>query len=588
MKRQETMDKFKIRLAALENYTIRDNILLYTKNGRTAEISNFIPFPVEEITYADGYNEERHYILSAYLLNDDNVSLLPQIKVKASAFANMGFIIEQWGLSPMLFPPMNSKKDHIRYIINKLGTFAKKRKIYIHTGWQLCDNKYCYLTNGGAIGCDSISVEMDGRLSKYRIGHTAEAEEKKKTLEALLSLSDKSIIYPLIAITFLSPLNEFFRQCGHEPAFILYLLGRTQSKKSTLAALFLSFYGNFTCSTLPCSFKDTLNALEKKCFYLKDVLTVIDDYHPVTHYRERQEMEQKAQYLSRGYGDRTAKDRLRSDTTLNNGYIPRGNAIITGEDFPNIGQSGAARNFIIEIKPNDISNLSALSQLQQAAEDGVLSSIMCDYIIWLLSQAEKLSEKIKQNFLSLRFKAYEDNIAVMGRTGDIVAWLSIGIRYFCQFCELNSLISAGTIAEIKTSSWSIFSKLSLIQNKKSNDEKPTNMFISAIREMIESGEILLINKTEKNQLSDKPIVGYYDTDYYYFLPSSIFSKVNGFYSRQGIVFPLTKTRIFNMLADENLIIIEANKNGKSNTKQVRINGEKSRYLTFDKKIISET
>ncbi|MBQ8842374.1 MAG: DUF927 domain-containing protein, partial [Ruminiclostridium sp.] len=269
------MDKFKMRLAALECYTIKNNILFYTKNGRTTEISNFIPFPVEEITYADGYNEERYYILSAYLLNDDNVSLLPHIKVKASAFGNMSFIIEQWGLSPMLFPPMNSKKDHIRYIINKLGSFATKRKVYIHTGWQLCDNKYCYLTNGGAIGDNNISVEMDGRLGKYTINYTAETEVKKKALEALLSLSDKSIIYPLISITFLSPLNEFFRQCGHEPAFILYLLGRTQSKKSTLAALFLSFFGNFTSSTLPCSFKDTLNALEKKCFYLKDILTVI-------------------------------------------------------------------------------------------------------------------------------------------------------------------------------------------------------------------------------------------------------------------------------------------------------------------------
>lgn len=575
-----------MRLAALESYTIKDNILLYNKNGRTTEISNFIPFPVEEITYADGYSEERYYILSAYLLNDDNVSLLPQIKVKASAFVNMGFIIEQWGLSPMLFPPMNSKKDHIRYIINKLGTFATKRKVYINTGWQLCDNKYCYLTNGGAIGSNSISVEMDGRLAKYTINRISQTEEKRKALEGLLTLSDKSIIYPLIAITFLSPLNEFFRHCGHEPAFILYLLGRTQSKKSTLAALFLSFYGSFTSSTLPCSFKDTLNALEKKCFYLKDILTVIDDYHPVTHYRERQEMEQKAQYLSRGYGDRTAKDRLRADTTLNNGYIPRGNAIITGEDFPNIGQSGAARNFIIEIKPNDILNLSTLSQLQQAAEDGVLSSIMRDYIIWLLPQTEDLSAKIKQSFLSLRLKANEDNIAVMGRTGDIVAWLTIGIYYFCRFCEFNLLISANTITEIKTSSWSIFSKLSLIQTKKSNEEKPTNMFISAVREMMESGEILLINKAEKNQLSDKPIVGYYDTDYYYFLPSSIFTKVNSFYSKQGIAFPLTKTRIFNMLADENLIIIEESKNGKSNTKQVRINGEKARYLTFAKSVFS--
>lgn len=117
-----------MRLAALESYTIKDNILLYTKNGRTTEISNFIPFPVEEITYADGYSEERYYILSAYLLNDDNVSLLPQIKVKSSAFGNMSFIIEQWGLSPMLFPPMNSKKRPYQIYYKQTRHFRYKAK----------------------------------------------------------------------------------------------------------------------------------------------------------------------------------------------------------------------------------------------------------------------------------------------------------------------------------------------------------------------------------------------------------------------------------------------------------------------------
>ena len=113
------------------------------------------------------------------------------------------------------------------------------------------------------------------------------------------------------------------------------------------------------------------------------------------------------------------------------------------------------------------------------------------------------------------------------------------------------------------------------------------MFISAIKEMLESGEILLNNKSAKIQENDKIITGYYDDDYYYFLPSSVYNKVVSFYRKHGMTFPLTKTRMFNMLADENLIIIEEGKNGKSNTKQARINGEKARYLTFTKTVFNE-
>ena len=53
---------------------------------------------------------------------------------------------------------------------------------------------------------------------------------------------------PLLAFTFLTPLNEFLHQANCEPKFVLCLLGRTGTRKSTLAALFLSFFGRFNSS----------------------------------------------------------------------------------------------------------------------------------------------------------------------------------------------------------------------------------------------------------------------------------------------------------------------------------------------------
>lgn len=52
------------------------------------------------------------------------------------------------------------------------------------------------------------------------------------------------------------------REAGCEPKFVLFLLGKTGSRKSTLAALTLSFFGRFTASELPLSFRDTSNSME--------------------------------------------------------------------------------------------------------------------------------------------------------------------------------------------------------------------------------------------------------------------------------------------------------------------------------------
>ena len=60
----------------------------------------------------------------------------------------------------------------------------------------------------------------------------------------------------------------------------MWLEGITGSLKSTIAALFLSHFGNFARTNLPGAWSSTANALEKRAFALKDVMFVIDDYAP--------------------------------------------------------------------------------------------------------------------------------------------------------------------------------------------------------------------------------------------------------------------------------------------------------------------
>ena len=96
---------------------------------------------------------------------------------------------------------------------------------------------------------------------------------------------------------------------------LLSLSRKTGSRKSTLAILFLSFFGKFSASDLPMSFHDTANSILANIYYLKDVLTCVDDFHPNGVFGE-QEMKNIAQDISRYYVDRIGRVRLNSKTEL--------------------------------------------------------------------------------------------------------------------------------------------------------------------------------------------------------------------------------------------------------------------------------
>ena len=148
-------------------------------------------------------------------------------------------------------------------------------------------------------------------------------------------IATKAIVWTLIALVFLTPLNEFLNQVLYMPKFVLYLIGRTGTRKSTLAALFLSFFGRFSGTDLPLSFSDTLNSILASIYTLNCRLM---ESHP-----------------------------------------PEGNAIVTGETVPDVGESGTARTFILEVKRDDV-NLENLSFFQKEAKNGTLMKCLLAYI----------------------------------------------------------------------------------------------------------------------------------------------------------------------------------------------------------------
>ncbi len=107
-----------------------------------------------------------------------------------------------------------------------------------------------------------ICVELQEKLKNYSFSDKC-SQDDVIYLSAMLenSFAPQNVMLSLVTLTFLCPLNHFLKIVGYEPKFVTALIGKTGSRKSTLVALFLSFFGKFSSSDLPMSFHDTANSI---------------------------------------------------------------------------------------------------------------------------------------------------------------------------------------------------------------------------------------------------------------------------------------------------------------------------------------
>ena len=535
-------------------FEVRDNCLYVTTTSKrgssTMKLCNFVPRIVSEKTVDDGAVVEKSLVLSG--VHADG-STLPKVEVTGADLSNFNWLLDKWG-AKCIIEVGQSRKDHLRYYIQTTAEEAEQSTEYHVTGWKKINGEWHFLLPGNS----NINVVLNGKLQHYC---GADVDDLYDLIDAY-NLYEKPpasslIIHPLIAFAFLTPLNEFLKQAGCMPKFVLFLTGRTGTRKSTLAALFLSFFGQFTSSDLPMSFRDTANSIIANAFTLKDVLTCIDDFYPSDN-AEMKKLNATAQTVMRAYGDRTGRARLRSDSTLMESRPPQGNAIITGELSPDVGESGTARYFSLELKEEDV-DLGSLSVCQSEAADGAYRRTMYAYTEWLKrrylcddSHVEKLRDKLLNWHKIDRNDYYHHNQTCHGRLPETVACLMIGMRFFLQFLKENCVIKQ----EDQEVELELFRKelyaLADLQSESVEQDKPANIFIRKLYALMESGVIVLKRKGEPGEYTPSFHSGLEDDTYLMIHPDSVHRQVKKLCSDAGEAFPYTMRAIMKALVEEGI------------------------------------
>ena len=214
-----------------EPYVVKEGCLceeVMTKAGTGyIKLCDYVPVLRKEITFDDGTELKKLFLISA---KHASGILLPEVLVSADEMQNMKWPIIKWGALGAAEPRKNALAKMCHAIMMTKRESVSVETIYRQTGWRKVGGRYVFLMPNDN---SALKVELPGKLSCYRFVHES-AESDIKYLAQLLEnpFAPARIVYPLLALVFLSPLNHFMRAAHCESKTVTALVGKTVGRRS--------------------------------------------------------------------------------------------------------------------------------------------------------------------------------------------------------------------------------------------------------------------------------------------------------------------------------------------------------------------
>jgi hypothetical protein len=441
-------------------------------------LCNFTARIIADVAEDDGAETLRHFQIEAHCAGRETRFFLP-----ATSFGSLNWVTEHLGARAILYPGF-SIRDHCRTAIQQLSGAVAESRVYTHTGWrQVSDRHWIYLHAGGAIGTAAgteTAVRLSSPLDRYSLPEPPLGDSLTAAVRAdlaFLDLAADSITFPLLAATYRAVLGD----CD----FSLYLAGPTGVFKSELAALAQQHFGaGMVKARLPGNWSSTDNALEGLAFAAKDALLVIDEFVPTGAPADVQRLHMKADRVLRAQGNHAARQRMRADGSLRPPRPPRGLIVSTGEDIP-LGQSLRARMLIMEISPGTIA-AERLSICQRVAAAGDYAQAMAAFLAWLAPRYGQAHSKLRADIETLRAQAVTSG--PHRRTPEVIANLTVGLRYFLGFAHEVGAIDEATMKEYWERGWLALGQAAAAQAAQQAASDPAQRYSELLRAAITAGK----------------------------------------------------------------------------------------------------
>ena len=528
------------------HFRYEDNKMIYIKKSPKGKIDvpvcNFWAYIVQDLSYMKDDKPSYHSLVIAGWSFKTKKSL-PQVTIKATELKNADWVAANWGADAHVF---NGGKAHLADMIHAASLEIKRKKIYSRTGWLKDEASRNFLHAGGSlfdsnIDVDLIPVAMNSTLQKYRLPDSpAKLTDVAPTVLSLFDVSKEHLSYPLLSAALLAPLGECMRENETPIDFTLFLVGRSESGKSYLAALHQSFFGEFDKKSFPANFTDTANSIEPKLDALQDVLMVVDDDFPDENQRKTQ-MQAVVQKIVRAISDGNTRSRMGRKT-----FVPRTLPICTGEYIPKLPPSTLNRILFLTMEQTDLDYYGAFKHAWENRDH--LRHFIVHYLRWIAANWDLVKELLKENICEAE-NLLSDQTS--GRSRDAAVKLPAGLAVGLRFLLDNQIISEELYHHHIGKARTVLAAASVGLVNQNRAPSIAETFLESVSSLHQAASHVIIPIA--NEACPNNWIGCYDDNYAYLLPSKVFSAVKKHCNDQKIAFPNTAKEVWTDLANNEII-----------------------------------
>ena len=145
----------------------------------------------------------------------------------------------------------------------------------------------------------------------------------------------------------------------------------------------------------------------------------------------------------------------------------------------------------------------------------------------------------------------------------MVAWLTIGMKYFLEFLYIRSIIEESEKESALREYREILFELAKCQSDNIEQDNPVITFIQKLYSLLESEQAVVLDRTRPVEYMPVNFIGYEDEKHYCLNADMALKAVVQLCKDQGDSFTLNKKSLIKALAEEGLLDSDKDKNVKS-------------------------
>lgn len=413
--------------------------------------------------------------------------------------------------------------------------------------------------NGIEAFTDTKVIAKVDLVNRYAIGNVENTEENfQMAIDVIIDKWLKALPYhvslPIFVFTMASVLYSLVPTLSR-PAVLL--LGETNTFKTEMIRVILSIFGNF-CNGVPLmSWTSTHTAVNETGFYPKDLPYGVDDC------KAEYIREQNFISILQAYGDKTGRTKCTIDSSVRSSRPIQGALIMTGETLPaNNSESAASRMAIFKLEGSADEVL--LTECQLAAAEGILPLIGARWVQYVINQHLDANECMRR-FIELRNQYQVGARRTRGTAATLMFTWELLKGFIPRLTELDSEFKRAVDA------------FSLNMSQLTHEMTAGVIFLNILKALIAEENLIILAKTSVNNIKEAiegsfdsrqpKIVGWYDNEFAYVLPSIALERVQDrYYRHTGNRLSISAAKLYDELFKNHLIVPDKKSFEKSGAK----------------------